>query len=106
MNKKHSRIPSLPPVRVQGTVTRLENGAILLKNSDENAPYREVILHLSKATRVVDAASGLPLDRELRDGQIVYAWVGPAMTLSLPPQTTAEVVVANIPADGTISPTL
>ena len=89
----------LAPVRVWGTVTRLENGAILLKNSDENDPYREVILHLAETTPVVDAVTGLPLDRELKDGEVIYAWVGPAMTLSLPPQATAEVVVANIPAD-------
>ena len=89
----------LAPVRVWGTVTRLENGAILLKNSDENAPYREVILHLAETTPVVDAVTGLSLDRELKDGEVIYAWVGPAMTLSLPPQATAEVVVANIPAD-------
>ena len=89
----------LAPVRVWGAVTRLENGSILLKNSDENDPYREVILHLAETTPVVDAVTGLPLGRELKDGEVIYAWVGPAMTLSLPPQATAEVVVANVPAD-------
>ena len=89
----------LPPVRVWGAVTRLENGAILLKNSDENDPYREIILHLNEHTPVIDAVTGLPMDRELRDGETVCAWVGPAMALSLPPQTAAEVVAANIPAD-------
>lgn len=89
----------LAPVRVWGRLTRLENGAILLKNSNENDPYHEVILHLTETTPVVDAVTGLPLDRELRDGETVYAWVGPAMTMSLPPQATAELIVANIPAD-------
>lgn len=89
----------LAPVRVWGKVTRLENGAALLKNSNENDPYHEIILHLAETAPVVDAVTGLPLDRELRNGETVYAWVGPAMTLSLPPQATAEVVVANIPAD-------
>ena len=99
MNKQHSCVPCLAPVRVRGTVTRLENGAILLKNSDENGPYHEMILHLRKTTPVVDAVSGLPLARELRDGETVCAWVGPAMTLSLPPHATSEVVVANNRAD-------
>ena len=98
MNEKHSHISALAPVRVGGVVTRLENGAILLKNSDENDPYHEIILHLRKTTPVVDAVSGLPLDWELKDGEVVCAWVGPAMTLSLPPHAAAEVVVANIPA--------
>lgn len=89
----------LPPVRVWGAVTRLENGTLLLQNSNENDPCHEIVLHLTETTPVVDAATGLPLSRELRDGETVYVWVGPAMTLSLPPQASAEAVVANIPAD-------
>ena len=99
MNKQNFGMPCLAPVRVGGVVTRLENGAILLKNSDENDPYHKIILHLTETTPVVDAVSGLPLDRKLRDGETVCAWVGPAMTLSLPPHATAEVVMVNIPAD-------
>ena len=89
----------LAPVRVWGSVTRLENGSVLLENSNEEDPYHEVVLHVADTTPVVDAVTGLPLDRALRDGETVYAWVGPAMTLSLPPQAAAEVVVANIPED-------
>ena len=99
MNKQHFGMPCLAPVRVGGVVTWLENGAILLKNSDGNDPYHKIILHLTETTPVVDAVSGLPLDRNLRDGETVCAWVGPAMTLSLPPHAAAEVVAANIPAD-------
>ena len=89
----------MAPVRVWGTVTRLENGAVLLENSNEEDPYHEIVLHVADTAPVVDGVTGLPLDRELRDGETVYAWVGPAMTLSLPPQAAAEVVVANIPED-------
>lgn len=89
----------LAPVRVWGRVTKLENGSFLVQNDNQNDPYRKIILHLAETTPVVDAVTGLPLDRELKDGEVIYAWVGPAMTLSLPPQATAEVVVANIPAD-------
>ena len=89
----------LAPVRVGGAVTRLENGSVLLENSNEEDPYHEIILHLAETTPVVDAVTGHPLERELADGETVYAWVGPAMTLRLPPQAAAEVVVANIPAD-------
>ena len=38
MNKQHVGMPCLAPVRVGGVVTWLENGAILLKNSDGNDP--------------------------------------------------------------------
>lgn len=89
----------LAPVRVWGRVTKLENGGLLVQNDNENDPYRETVLYLSDTTPVVDAVTGLPLDRELREGETIYAWVGPAVTLSLPPQAAAEVVVANIPED-------
>ncbi|MDY3280917.1 stalk domain-containing protein [Dysosmobacter sp.] len=89
----------LPPVQVWGRVTRLENGSLHLENSNENDPYHDIILHLPENTPCLDAVTGLPLDRELRDGETIYAWVGPAMTMSLPPQAAAELILANIPAD-------
>lgn len=88
-----------PPVRLWGTVSRLENGKLLLENSDENDPFREAVIHIG-AAMTVDYATGYPMDAEkIRDGDTVYAWAGPAMTLSLPPQLFALVVVGNIPAD-------
>lgn len=90
----------LAPLQVCGQATRLESGSLFLKSSDKSALHQEIIIHLSETTPVVDAVSGLPMDAaEIRDGDTVYAWVGPAMTMSLPPQTSAAVVVANIPAD-------
>jgi len=90
----------LGPVQVWGTAAWTESGSLFLKNSNESDPNQEIIVHLSDDTVVMDAVSGLPLDKaEIRDGDTVYAWVGPAMTMSLPPQSTASVVVANIPAD-------
>lgn len=89
------------PVRVWGAVTRQADGSLLLENSDESDPYREIGVHLAETTPVVDAVSGLPLDASaIQDGGTVYAWVGPAMTMSLPPQAAALAVAANIPADG------
>lgn len=91
--------PRLGPVQVWGAVTKLENGSLLLNNDDETDPNREIIVHTGSA-RLVDAVSGLPLAADsIQDGDIVYAWVGPAMMLSLPPQASAAVVVGNLPAD-------
>lgn len=89
----------LGPVQVWGSVTRLENGSLFLKNSNENDPNREIVVHPGDAP-YLDAVSGLPLGLDtLKDGDVVYAWVGPAMMLSLPPQASAVVIVGNIPAD-------
>lgn len=91
----------MAPVRVWGKVTRLDSGSLFLQNSDENDPNREIVVHLAEDTPIVDAVSGLPLAAaDIKDGDTVCAWVGPAMTMSLPPQASAAVVAANIPADG------
>lgn len=90
----------LGPVRVWGSITRMENGSLMVENSNEEDPYNQIIVHLSESTYVVDAVSGSPVKADsLKDGDTVYAWVGPAMALSLPSQATATVVVTNIPAD-------
>ena len=88
----------LVPVRVWGRLTKLEDGGLLVQNDDQNDPYREIILH-GERIPILDAVSGLPLERELKDGETICAWVGSAMTLSLPPHAAAELIVANIPAD-------
>lgn len=93
----------LSPVRVWGTVTKLENGSLLLRNDDPQDPNQEIIVHLPEGVPCVDAVTGLPLDMEkVKDGDILYAWVGPAMTMSLPPQSAAQAVVGNLPADGSV----
>lgn len=60
----------------------------------------EVVLHVGGEAYAVDAATGLPLDLEkVKEGDVLYAWIGPAATMSLPPQVFAKVVVGNVPAD-------
>lgn len=88
------------PTRVWGKVSPWEGEGIFLKNSNENDPLQEVVLNVSEETCVVDAQTGLPLDLEkVREGDTLYAWVSPVMTLSLPPQMIPSVIVGNVPAD-------
>lgn len=87
----------LGPVAVWGTVTRLESGGLLVKNSSEG--LSEVVLH-GEDILCLDAVTGESVDIDsLKDGDTIYAWVGPAMTMSLPPQATALLILTNIPAD-------
>ena len=60
-----------------------------------------MVLHISdETTKVLGAVDGLPLSlSDIHVGDSVYAYIGPAMTLSLPPQTAAEMIIAGIPAD-------
>ncbi len=86
---------------VWGTVTKLDDGGLLVQNSSEDAPYQEIVLH-GESILFLDAVSGMPLDRELNDGETIYAWIGSTVTSSLPPHATAQIIVANIPADGSV----
>lgn len=86
-------------VRVQGTVS-VEGDRILVTNSNEWAEYPEIALSLAKDTLILNAVDGSAMAVEdLREGEYVYAYVSPAMTDSLPPITTAAVILAAIPAD-------
>lgn len=91
----------LAPVGVWGKVEKQEDGSLLLKSGDPKAANQEIVIHLSEDTWYVDGVTGLPLEAEkIKDGDTLYIWVGPAMTMSLPPQTSAVLVVGNVPADG------
>ena len=91
----------LAPMGVWGKVTRQEDGSLLLTSGDPDASNPEIVIHLTDETWYVDGVTGEPLDAEkIKDGDTLYIWVGPAMTMSLPPQTNAVLVVGNVPADG------
>ncbi len=86
-------------VMVYGRLTK-EGESLLLTNSNEEDPYQTVMVHVSPETMILDAVTGMPLTFDaLMDGDMIYAYVAPAMTMSIPAQTTAEVILAAIPAD-------
>ena len=88
------------PRRVWGTVSSREGEGIFLTNDDQNDSMNEVILHAGENTYAVDAGTGLPLDLEaVKEGDTLYAWIGPAATMSLPPQVFPKVIVGNVPQD-------
>ena len=87
------------PVCVWGTLTKQEDGGLLIQNDSEGAAYPEIILH-GESILFLDAVTGEEISQDsIRDGSTVYAYVGPAMTMSLPPQATAHLILANLPAD-------
>lgn len=86
-------------IQVYGQVSEKNDGSILIKNST-GANNDEIVLNISEDTIIIDAVSGLPVamkDVDLNEG--IYAYIGHAMTLSLPPMTNAKVIVANVPQD-------
>ena len=88
-------------IRVWGPVLSVEDGSICIDNQSGVSSAGEMILHIAEGeTLVLGAENGFPVElSDIQVGEVIYANIGQAMTMSLPPQTTAEVVICNVPAD-------
>lgn len=76
-----------------------ETSRILINSSEleSGSGQREVVLNLEENTPVINADSGIPAKKsEIKIGEEIYAWVSPAYTSSLPPQTAAKVIFVNV----------
>lgn len=85
--------------RVWGPVLSATEDSITIDNRSENGIRGELILQLdSESTRVLDSDNGYPVEMsEIEVDDAVFAYIGQAMTLSLPAQVTAEVVICDLP---------
>ncbi len=74
-----------------------ENNQLLVHIND-----MDVALNVSEETIILDAKTGLPGTlKDLKAGDLVYAYYSPAMTRSLPPQSFATVIVTEVEKDKT-----
>lgn len=92
------------PVHIWGTIASAGEEGIMVDNQSDNSSKGEMLLTIDPAhTVIAGAVDGLPV--ELKDIQLgsFEAYLGPAMTMSLPPQVTPYVVIVNIP-EGSRSP--
>ena len=94
-------VPAEASARIYGTIEDISGNEITVDNQSDVSSQGEMILTIdSENTVLVDAQTALPLNlSEVEKGSFV-AYLGPAMTMSLPPQCTPEVVFANLPEDG------
>nr|WP_302648037.1 copper amine oxidase N-terminal domain-containing protein [uncultured Dysosmobacter sp.] len=93
-------IPNPQYTVISGTVAHQKDGGLLMSTST-GEPTEDYILW-TEGVMILDAVSGEPVDaKSIKDGSTVYAWLGAqtAMTMSLPPQVTPELLLVNIPAD-------
>ena len=94
--------PEVPQsVRIYGPVTKMEDGRLSIDNQSGMSTSGEIILNVADdMTYILDAMTGLPVALEdVKDGDTIYAYIGPAMTMSLPPMTNAVMIFTNLPAD-------
>ncbi|MDR5587457.1 MULTISPECIES: stalk domain-containing protein [Clostridium] len=81
-----------------GSVKEKGNKQIHIKNSSNM--NNDMILNISDETKIIDAVSGLPVAiNDININDDIYAYTSPIMTMSLPPITTAEAIIVNIPQD-------
>lgn len=86
------------PNRIWGTAGELGEDRLTLNRGGEEAG--EFILHLSEQTVVLDAVTGEPRTlADIKEGDSLTVWTAPQTMLSLPPQSAAQVILCNIPAD-------
>lgn len=86
--------------RIWGSIEQVGEGELIVDNQSHNSSMGEMILQIDpEQTKVLDAVDGLPTALSDITGDAFEAYLGPTMTMSLPPQTTAELVIVNIPQD-------
>ena len=93
-------VPNPQYTVISGTVAHQKDGGLLMSTST-GEPTEDYILW-TEGVAILDAVSGEPVDaKSIKDGSTVYAWLGAqtAMSMSLPPQVTPELLLVNIPAD-------
>lgn len=93
-------VPNPQYTVISGTVAHQKDGGLLMSTST-GEPTGDYILW-TEGVMILDAVSGESVDaKSIKDGSTVYAWLGAqtAMTMSLPPQVTPELLLVNIPAD-------
>ena len=85
---------------IWGTIISADNESIDMDCPSGNVFEGEVIVNISGDTLILDGENGYPIEaKDLQAGETVYAYIGPAMTMSLPPMTNATMIFANVPAD-------
>lgn len=89
-----------------GTVSAVDQAThqigLELKQDSNSDPSMKILLNTTEDTPVIDANSGEKLSMDaLKEGNEIYAWVDPAFAMSEPPQTNANILIANA-GEGTV----
>lgn len=86
---------------IWGPVLWVEDNQISIDNQSEFSSQGEIVLNIDpEATYVLDGLNGYPVEiSDINKDEVIYAYIGPAMTMSLPPQTSAQAVICQIPQD-------
>lgn len=88
------------PIKIFGEIQEVAEASLTVDNQAEVSSPGEMILLIDpEHTLILDGTTGLPTSLEEVNMGSFEAYLGPAMALSLPPQTVPSVVVVNLPED-------
>ena len=73
-------------IRIWGPVLGVEEGVIRIDNQSGSSFAGEIVLNISEDySKILDGENGYPVDLDqIKVGDVIYAYIGPAMTMSLP----------------------
>ncbi|WP_136607881.1 peptidase [Paenibacillus dokdonensis] len=81
---------------IEGTVSEVRNGSILVKGTDiYNSNEDTIILHFADKATILDQDGKAVEAGAIKEGMSVKAFYGPAVAMSLPPQSTTNYVRVN-----------
>lgn len=88
-------------VGVWGPVLRVTEDRVYIDNISDHSMKGEIAITISpEYSRVVEAVNGYPVALgDLKEGDFIYAYLGPAMTMSLPPIANGKMIICKAPAD-------
>lgn len=87
-------------VQFDGTVVSVEEDRFVM-DRETGVQTGELVVNVSEDTLLLDGVNGYPISMDhLEEGESVRVYVGPAMTMSLPPISNGVVVLADVPEDG------
>ncbi len=88
-------------IRVWGPILRIEDGNLVIDNRADVSFRGEMVITVDpEHTRILDGENGYPVEvSELNEGEAVFAYIGPAATMSEPPIVNASLILCKIPGD-------
>lgn len=91
------------PLKISGLIHSVDGDEINADNQSENSAQGDMILKVDEDSTYILDVDGMPVDlADVQEDSKFEAYLGPAMTMSLPPQAFPYVVIVNIPEDATV----
>ncbi|MDR2940180.1 MAG: copper amine oxidase N-terminal domain-containing protein [Clostridiales bacterium] len=95
-----AEVPKALPVLIQGEIVKTTDKTIEVKPKNGG---NNLVLNLGDNPIIVDFTSGQPVELKNRENDNIAAYYGPAVAMSMPPQSNALVVMLNA-VDGGVPP--